>query len=200
MNKEKGTILEELGQVQTEEVGKVFRDYLRGVTREILTEVMAQEVSELCGPAYHPDKEAACYRAGSAPGYVYMETRREAVVRPRVRKRSKEDNTEEVTLPSYQAAQDASEIHRLLVESVMAAGSMRQVGKVVHRQRGSSKSEVSRLWRKVGQEKFSKLRHRPVDVDPQGEPRDWLALMVDGIELADDLWAEGSVGLRAWSQ
>ena len=69
MNEDKGTMLEELGQVQTEEVGRVFREYLRGVTREILTEVMAQEVSELCGPAYHPDKEAVCYRAGSVPGY-----------------------------------------------------------------------------------------------------------------------------------
>jgi len=32
MNEDKGTVLEALGQVQTEEVGKVFRDYLRGVT------------------------------------------------------------------------------------------------------------------------------------------------------------------------
>ena len=31
MNEDKGTVLEALGQVQTEEVGKVFRDYLRGV-------------------------------------------------------------------------------------------------------------------------------------------------------------------------
>ncbi|MCK4394321.1 IS256 family transposase [Candidatus Bipolaricaulota bacterium] len=177
------------------EVEAVFREYLRGATREILTEVMAQEVSELCGPAYHPDKEAACYRAGSALGYVYMESRREAVVRPRVRKRTKEDNTEEVALPSYQAAQDASEAQRLLLEALVAAGSMRKVGKVVHHQRGSSKSYVSRLWQKVGREKFSELRHRPLDVDVEGEPRDWLALMLDGVSLADDLVAVVAVGI-----
>ena len=195
MNKDKGTVLEALGQVQTEEVGRVFREYLRGVTRDILVEVMAQEVSELCGQAYHPDEESGYYRAGSAQGYAYIESRREAVGRPRVRKRTEEDNTEEVVLPSYQAAQDPSEVHRLLVESVMAAGSMRQVGKVVHRQRGSSKSQVSRLWRQVGREKFSELRHRPVNLDSQGESRDWLALMVDGIELADDLVAVVAVGI-----
>jgi len=200
MNEDKGTVLEELGQVQTEEVGKVFRDYLRGVTRDILVEVMAQEASELCGPAYHPDKEAACYRAGSAQGYAYMESRREDVMRPRVRKRVVQDNSKEVMLKSYKAAQDPSEVHRLLLEALMAAGSMRKVGKVVNNQRGSSKSQVSRLWRQVGREKFSELRHRSVNVDSRGEPRDWLALMVDGIELADDLVAVVAVGITTEGQ
>lgn len=77
MNKDQGTVLEALGQVQTADVGRVFREYLRGVTREILARVMAEEVCELCGPAYHPDHTASCYRAGSAQGYVYMESRRE---------------------------------------------------------------------------------------------------------------------------
>jgi len=200
MNEDKGTVLEALGQVQTEEVGKVFRDYLRGVTRDILVEVMAQEVSELCGPAYHPDKEAACYRAGSVQGYVHMESRREDVMRPRVRKRVVQDNSKEVMLKSYKAAQDPSEVHHLLLEALMAAGSMRKVGKVVNNQRGSSKSQVSRLWRQVGREKFSELRHRPVNVDSRGEPRDWLALMVDGIELADDLVAVLAVGTTTEGQ
>ncbi len=84
--------------------------------------------------------------------------------------------------------------------TVLAPGSMRQVGKVVNNQRGSSKSQVSPLWRKVGREKFSELRHRSLDVDPQGEPRDWLALMVDGIELADDLVAVVAVGITTGGQ
>lgn len=195
MNKDQGTVLEALGQVQTADVGRVFREYLRGVTREILARVMAEEVCELCGPAYHPDHTASCYRAGSAQGYVYMESRREEVARPRVRRRMAEDTTEEVLLNSYSAAQDPSEVQRLLLEALLAVGSMRKVGRVVSGQRGSSRSQVSRLWRQVGQEKLGELRHRPLDEDGHGKRRDWLALMLDGVALADDLVAIVAVGI-----
>jgi len=192
---DKGSVLQALGQVGAGEVGEVFREYLRGATREMLVNVMAEEVTRLCGAAYHPTREAEFYRAGSAEGYAYIEARREDIVRPRVRQREEEAATEEVTLESYTAAQDASEAQRLLLEALVAAGSMRKVGKVVHNQRGSSKSYVSRLWQKVGREKFSELRHRPLDVDAEGEPRDWLALMLDGVSLAKDLLAVVAVGI-----
>ena len=86
--------------MQTADVGRVFREYLRGMTREILAGVMAEEVSALCGPAYHPEPTATCYRSGSARGYVYMEARREEVSRPRVRRRTEEGATEEMVLSS----------------------------------------------------------------------------------------------------
>ena len=159
MTEGQGSVLEVLGQVRVADVGRVFREYLRGVAREILSGVMAEEVCTLCGPAYHPEPTATCYRSGSARGYVHMEARREEVNRPRVRRRTEEGATEEVVLNSYSAAQDPSEVHRLLLDALVAAGSMRKVGKIVKGQRGSSRSQVSRLWRQVGQEKFAELRH-----------------------------------------
>ena len=66
MNVDQGNVLERLGQVEAADVGKVFREYLRGVSREMLTKVMTEEIEALCGPAYRPDPEASCYRSGSA--------------------------------------------------------------------------------------------------------------------------------------
>ena len=140
---DKGSILQTLGQVGAGEIGEVFREYLRGATREMLVNVMA----------------------------------------------------EEVTLESYTAAQDVSEAQRLLLEALVAAGSMRRVGRVVNKQRGRSKSNVSRLWQKVGREKFAELRRRPLNVNAKGKPRDWLALMLDGVSLAKDLSAVVAVGI-----
>ena len=68
MEVDQRNVLERLGQVEAEDVGRVFREYLRGVSREMLTHVMTEEIEILCGPAYCPDPEERCYRSGSAPG------------------------------------------------------------------------------------------------------------------------------------
>ena len=195
MKVDQRSVLERLGQVEAADVGRVFREYLRGVSREMLAEVMAEEVRNLCGPAYQPDPDASCYRAGTTRGYAYIESRREATPRPRVRQQMAGQLSEEVTLMSYRAAQDRSEAHRLLIEAMLAAGSTRKVGKLVEDQRGSSRSQLSRLWRQVGREEFAELRHRPLAVDEKGEHRDWLAIMLDGVVLANDLVAIVAVGI-----
>ena len=195
MSVDQRNVLEELGQVEAEDVGRVFREYLRGVSREMLVQVMTEEIEILCGPAYCPDPEASGYRAGSAPGYAYMESRREAVQRPRARRQKAEGTTEEVALQSYRAAQDPGEAHRLLTEAMLAAGSTRKVGRLVNHQRGSSRSQLSRLWRDVGREKFAQLRHRSLAQGEDGKALDWLALMLDGIELSADLVAIVAVGI-----
>ena len=58
--------MKHLGQVESSDVGSVFREYLPGVSREMIAEAMAEEVCALCGPAYRPDPEASCHRAGTA--------------------------------------------------------------------------------------------------------------------------------------
>ncbi len=70
------SLIELLGQASVSEAGEVFREYLRGGVRMMLTEVMAAEVAELCGEKYHPNEEATCRRAGSASGYVVWEGNR----------------------------------------------------------------------------------------------------------------------------
>jgi len=47
-----------LGQVSSQDAGQIFRDHLRGFARQMISEVMAAEVNELCGPKHKPsDRE-----------------------------------------------------------------------------------------------------------------------------------------------
>ena len=62
----------------------------------------------MCGQSYHPDDECSCYRYGIAPSSVYIESRREDLKRPRVR-RKKGEGSEEVTLKAWQLASDPEE-------------------------------------------------------------------------------------------
>ena len=53
------SLLQSLGQVSTSQSGEVFRDFLRGQVREMICEVMAAEVTELCGPKHSPSVQLA---------------------------------------------------------------------------------------------------------------------------------------------
>lgn len=104
------SLLELLGQVSATETGQVFRDFLRGHVRKMICEVMAAEVTELCGPKHDPSS-GDYYRAGSASGRVLYEGEREDVKRPRVRQKSADGGTCEVELATYRAAKDPQQLH-----------------------------------------------------------------------------------------
>ena len=46
------SLLHQLGQVSSSDASSVFRDHLRGLVRQMISEVMAQDVTELFGPAH----------------------------------------------------------------------------------------------------------------------------------------------------
>ena len=47
-------LTEALGQVSASEAGVIFRNFLRGGVRQMICEVMAAEVTELCAPSITP--------------------------------------------------------------------------------------------------------------------------------------------------
>ena len=100
-------LLQTLGQVSTASAGEVLRDHLRGLVREMITDVIAEEVTELCGPRHQPTG-GDFYRAGTAPGRVIHDGQREPIVRPRVRQRNATGGSEEVSLETYKAANSFS--------------------------------------------------------------------------------------------
>ena len=85
-------LLQSLGQVSAGEAAEVFREHLRGCVREMICEVMAAEVTDLCGPKHSPSG-GEVFRAGSSPGRVIFEGQREDVIRPRVRERQPNGST-----------------------------------------------------------------------------------------------------------
>ena len=180
-------ILGELGQLEASEAGRVFREYVRGSVRGMIARVMAAEVEELCGPKHRPGGDEY-RRAGSSPGVVLGEGRREEIVRPRVRRRSGEKAVE-VRLATYSSAQEPGELEAMLVRAVASGVSGREMERVHPESPRTSKSSVSRLWIKEGKRFLEELRTRDV------ASKDWLVLVLDGIRLGAEQTAIVAMGI-----
>jgi transposase-like protein len=185
------SLIELLGQASLSDAGETFREFLRGGVRMMLSDVMAAEVAELCGAKYRPIEGVEFQRAGSAPGSVLWEGRREAVQRPRVRRHNDDGVTQEVPLETYQAAKQPDQLHDAILRALVAGVSGREIQKVHPDSPGVSKSSVSRLWSEAGTKLVERLRTRDI------ASQDWLVLMLDGIVLSKDQTAVVALGITA---
>ncbi|AMV30543.1 hypothetical protein VN12_00405 [Pirellula sp. SH-Sr6A] len=138
------SLLQSLGQVSASETGEIFRAFLRGHVRQMICEVMAAEVTELCGPKHDPSS-SDLYRAGSASGRVLLEGEREEVVRPRVRQKSSDGTSCEVELASYRAAKDPQQLQAQIVQAIVSGVSSRAIEEIKPNSPGVKRSSVSRL-------------------------------------------------------
>ena len=183
--------LRRLGQIESSEAGRVFREFLRSQVRQSLVSIMAEEVRELCGPKYRPASDVDCRRAGSAEGVVIVEGRRERVTRPRVRQTKEDGGTGEVRLATYASAQEPGQLDDMLLRAIIAGASGREMKQVHPDSPKTSKSSVSRLWKKEGVRLVERLRTRDI------ASRDWFVLMLDGIRLSKDQLAVVALGIAS---
>lgn len=185
------SLLQSLGQVPPSDAANVFRDHLRGAVRQMITDVMAQEVNELCGAKHHPT-DGDTFRNGSTPGRVIYEGQREEVVRPRVRQRQANGSTREIQLASYQAASCPEQLRESIITAMVAGVSTREVAKVQGPGApGVGKSNVSRHWKSVGHKFVEQLRGVNLS------EKDWVIVMLDGIRLSKDQLAIVAIGITA---
>lgn len=182
------SLLESLGQVSASETGQVFRDFLRGHVREMICEVMAAEVTQLCGPKHAPSA-GDHYRAGSSQGRVLYEGQREEVIRPRVRQKSSEGGNEEVELVSYRVAKDPQQLQTQIIQAIVSGVSSRGVEDLKPDSPGVKRSNVSRLWKEAGSKFIGELRGKDLKTIK------WCALMLDGIHLSSDQTAVVALGI-----
>lgn len=173
-----------LAQAGSADLGKSFETFMRAAARTAFMNVLYDEVTQLCGPAYRPFPDAACERAGSAPGRYFFGTEEEAVRRPRVRK-----NGKEVRLKAYEAAQDRGTLQDAMLRAFMAGLPSREQQRLFKDSTCNSRSEVSRLWQQEGLKCIEELRGR----DLAGE--DYVVLMIDGIGLGNDLCGIVALGI-----
>ncbi len=185
------TLIADLGQVDATTAGGVIREYLRGTVRQMLVAVMAEEVAELTGQKYQPLADNDHFRAGSTNGQVLLEGNREKVCRPRVRRKKGDGTSEEVRLKTYAAAQDPGQLYASMTRALVAGVSGREMHEVHPDSPGTSKSSVSRLWKKVGVEFIDKFRTRDI------ASQDWLVIMLDGLQLSSDQTAIAAIGITS---
>lgn len=182
------SLLQSLGQVSASETGEIFRAFLRGHVRQMICEVMAAEVTELCGPKHDPSS-SDLYRAGSASGRVLLEGEREEVVRPRVRQKSSDGTSCEVELASYRAAKDPQQLQAQIVQAIVSGVSSRAIEEIRPNSPGVKRSSVSRLWQEAGSRFVEQLRGKDLGSIT------WCALMLDGIRLSKDQTAVVALGI-----
>jgi transposase-like protein len=156
----------------------------------MISEVMAAEVNELCGPKHKPSDNNH-FRAGSSSGRVLLEGEREAVVRPRVRKGSEDGSSAEVVLTTYEAARDPSQLQESIVTALMHGVSTRDMQKIKPNSPGVGKSNVSRHWQSVGHKFVDELRNRDLSQE------NWVVVMLDGIRLSKNQLAIAAIGINA---
>jgi len=182
------SLLQALGQVSASETGEVFRSFLRGHVREMISEVMAAEVSELCGPKHAPTP-GEHYRAGSSPGRVLVDGEREAVVRPRVRCKGEDGASHEMELATYRAAKDPAQLQAQIIQAIIAGVSSRGAQEIKPNSPGVGRSNVSRLWQEAGSKFVEQLRAKDLSSIT------WCVLMLDGIRLSNEQTAVVALGI-----
>ena len=171
------------------ETAEAFRLYIRQKAREALLAMVEAEVQQLCGEAWHPDSQAACYRAGSAPSSVYLQGEREGLRRPRVRRRT-DDGTEERPLKTWALARDPQEWEDAMKRAILCGVSTRKVSQLRPAELlGESRSSLSRLWQK----KAADLVEQVQQSDLSGF--DLVVLMLDAVVLCKDLVATVALGI-----
>jgi len=185
-------LLSELGQASSSEAGVVFRDFLRGCVRQMLSDVMAAEVTELCG-AKHDPSDSDCFRAGSSPGRVLHEGQREEVLRPRVRRKRADGSSSEVPLASYESANNPDALRDSIVNALISGVSTREVRQTHPKSPGVGRSNVSRLWQSVGHKFVDALRGKDLTT------QDWVVMMIDGIRLSPEQTVVAVACLQSWT-
>ena len=114
------------------------------------------------------------FRAGSSSGRVLLDGESAPVVRPRVRKRTGGNCSEEVVLATYEAARDPSQLQDSIVTALMHGVSTRHVQKIKPNSPGVGRSNVSRHWQSVGHQFVDELRGR---------------------DLSEENWAVAAIGI-----
>jgi len=178
---------EEEGTLPLRLVDVVREDLRAFVVRsgmQALAELLEEERAELCGPRYQHDPQRTSSRAGYAPGELVMGGRRVSVPRPRVRDR----DGREVPLSSWSAFGDEDPLDERAVRQMLLGVSTRKYGRSLEplgpelRERGTSKSAVSRRFVEVTSKKVDEWLGRPLDgIDP-------VAILIDGIHVAEHVF------------
>lgn len=178
---------EEEGTLPLRLVDVVREDLRAFVVRsgmQALAELLEEERAALCGPRYQHDPQRTSSRAGYAPGELVMGGRRVSVPRPRVRDR----DGREVPLASWSAFGDEDPLDERAVRQMLLGVSTRKYGRSLEplgpelRERGTSKSAVSRRFVEVTSKKVDEWLGRPLDgIDP-------VVILIDGIHVAEHVF------------
>ena len=142
-------------------------ELLELVTRsglKVLTTMLEEDRTALCGPRYAHEPERPASRAGTVRSEVVLGGRKVAIQRPRVRTAAGE-----VPLPTFQTMAQRDPLDRRVVEQMLVGVATRQYARSLDAlpaevpSRGTSKSAVSRRFVAKTRAQLETWQARPVD-------------------------------------
>lgn len=161
----------------------LLRDSLRGAAEQMLRE----EVEELCGRSHRPEVGAQYRRAGSESGACHSEGRREAILRPRVRKQVGNGKEREHVLVSYSMMRRPSNNAASVVTALGAGMSTRS--QAWASEGVMSKTAASRHWIEATAARIGELRERDLTKTA------FFGLMLDGVVIGNGAVVVIALGL-----
>lgn len=151
--------------------------------------MLEEEVTALCGVSHRPEAGAQYRRAGSESGTCYTEGRREAILRPRVRKQAGDGTEREHVLASYAAIRQPGNNAAAVVKTLGAGMSTRS--QAWASEGVMSKTAASRHWIDATAANIAELRER----DLRGT--EFFGLMLDGVVVGAGAVVVVALGLTA---
>lgn len=176
-------------QASAVENQELFMTVLRDSLRTVAEQMLLEEVAALCGPSHYPRPGALYWRAGSERGTCHAGGRREAIIRPRVRKLASDGKEAEHRLASYAAMRAPGNNAAAVVTALQAGMSTRS--QEWASEGVMSKSAASRHWIEATAAKITELRERDL------RKMAFFGLMLDGVCLGDGAVVVIALGLRA---
>jgi len=139
-------------------VSTIFDAFIRGTIRNTFIDIMADEVSALCGAAYDRSAKGACRRAGSAlsaletsGGLEFVDSRMAL-------------NAKSILIPTKRLkAYKLSRFEKRSSRPNQTGTPSREVQEGIDWNKGASSSEVSRVWAKEGAKRLLELKNRRFD-------------------------------------
>ena len=162
-------------QVGIEDFKGVFQDRIRTMVRQGILDIIAQEVTDLCGESHLPSS-GIYSRAGTEPVTITTSSGKEPIAKRRVRMIQEDGKKREVRLNTYAEIRRSKGMFDEMLEGMTHGASSSGVGKMT----GTSKGTVAKAWKARSNELLTAFRAR----DLTGI--DVLALYVDGIFLGKE--------------
>lgn len=158
-----------------------LREFIHDVGRVALAQLLEEDRTALCGPAYARGQTGPC-RAGSAVGELILGGRRVQVRRPRAR-----DGEGEVMLPIWEEFSRTDPLDERAFEQMVIGVPTRKYERSLEAvpeemvTRGTTKSAVSRRFVAASQKQLNALLSRDIG------QMSLCTIMMDGIHIGDHL-------------
>jgi transposase-like protein len=142
-------------QAGIEDFKGVFQEQIRTMVRNGLLDLMAQEVTDLCGRSQHPEG-GIFRRAGTEAVTIRTTSGKEKIAKRRVRAMQEDGSEMEVRLNTYEEIRSARGLFDEILEGMCHGASSSGVGKMTD----MSKGTVARAWKERSNELLTAFRAR----------------------------------------